>query len=304
VVGTVIRFYLDRHAGEGQALSVQGSLRMATLAGLSGRVVKTRHVNAFRRSVDMDFGKRYVYRVSTQSDGPSTVEEHPERAEAAGRAAMESVWNRFMSRAAKYHAIDDEADAVTALFTDIEAITAEPADVKGLIGALALIATRAYRLLGYPEQTGAHKLAHEALQAAIAGDWDAAGTHVSDAVDIEGGIYVCLMAWCDAYVMHATDGKISRMRGGVETRIGHIDADTGKVMKPGDPNLPARAAWAGDLIAARVRMDQPGFDALLEKIPAGDVGSYIGAVVECIAGTTRTLPRGWMNMGHAGCRHD
>jgi hypothetical protein len=55
---------------------------------------------------------------------------------------------------------------------------------------------------------------------------------------------------------------------------------------------PVRVQWAAQLIMARARLDRTSFEALIGMLPSsGKIqGSYVGAVLECVALTLKEAP--------------
>jgi hypothetical protein len=143
------------------------------------------------------------------------------------------------------------------------------------------------------------RLAAAAFQAALAGKSDAAIHYVQRINDECGGhgIYVALMAWIDSYADHATGG----LPGRAKVRMSYIQEDTGELTDDTSEKLPHEIAWAGQLTAARVALDQDRFDELIRRMPkdGGQIGLYVVAVLECVTRTINGLPRGFARMGEA-----
>lgn len=139
-----------------------------------------------------------------------------------------------------------------------------------------------------------------AYVAALEQDWDKATAAIQRINDECGPQFVpaAMLAWIDTYIDHATDGDFTLARevpertNYVNTRTGHLDEATAE-------GLPAEVVWAGSLIAARARMNRDRFDALLRELQGDGKqrGRYVGALLESIALTVNTLPRGFVKMG-------
>lgn len=148
-----------------------------------------------------------------------------------------------------------------------------------------------------PSHSKPIRLAHAALEAALADDHERAAAAVGRINKECGGegLYVALMAWCDAYHEHATDGKA----GGRPSAMRAIRVDTGELQATTDPALPARVAWSAALAEARIRSDKDRFDELVAELPDNgfERGEYIGQVLDSVALTINGLPRGFARMG-------
>jgi hypothetical protein len=130
----------------------------------------------------------------------------------------------------------------------------------------------------------ARDLAARALAAAIRGEWQVASAIVRrmNAECGSEGTMIAVVGWCDTLTVRlgldATKDTLA---------LGFVDQDTGtRSMSTG---VPQRTQWAGQLIMARARLDQPMFEALIDALPDDPkvVGSYVGAVLECVAMTLK-----------------
>lgn len=141
------------------------------------------------------------------------------------------------------------------------------------------------------------RLAHAALLAAVDGKWRRAEELITRInTECPGpGLGDALVAWCDAMQDHATDGdmsfqKIRTVTMAVETgELNHECAQTSYM------------DWVRQLLAARTAGDRGAFVALLEQLNTiGDGwerGRYVGKLVESVALSMRSLPRGYAVMG-------
>lgn len=141
------------------------------------------------------------------------------------------------------------------------------------------------------------RLAHAALFAAIDGKWDRANELLARLNrECPGpGLGDALVAWCDAMQDHATDGDMSFQRirtAPMAIETGELIAHDGK-----EPYL----AWCGRIIQSRTAGDRDEFVAALDELNAieGGVerGRYVSMLVESIALSIRTLPRGYAATG-------
>jgi hypothetical protein len=133
----------------------------------------------------------------------------------------------------------------------------------------------------------ARTLAAQALAAARKDDYPAASALVRQ-----------LNAECGSEgTMHAICGWIDTLaaKSGISEKdavlaLGFRDAGTGQVHL-GSEGVPDRIRWAGQLIIARARLDEPMFRALISALPADKTaaGSYVGAVLETVACTINDL---------------
>lgn len=141
------------------------------------------------------------------------------------------------------------------------------------------------------------RLAHAALRAGVVGKWKTVEA-LLNRINAEcpgPGLGDALVAWCDALAEHSNDGMPEFGR----IKVAHLNADTGAMNKR-DEITPERA-WAARLVAARGAGDRAAFESLLDElnaIPDGfERGRYATTLVESVAGTIRTLPRGYAHMG-------
>lgn len=106
-----------------------------------------------------------------------------------------------------------------------------------------------------------------------------------------------LLAWCEAYIDHSTDGDRNCQLG---CRVQWMDRETGQSGVGPHPGVPDRVVWAGELIAARVHDDQDRFVALLRdlgKLDGEEAGHHIVTVLEVITMAIRTTARGYVQKG-------
>lgn len=142
------------------------------------------------------------------------------------------------------------------------------------------------------------RLASAALQAAIAGKWktvESTMQRLGTECD-SGGLALALVAFCDTFAEHACDG----MPEFGKVKMASWCVDTGAVGPPPRESV----TWATELIQARVAGDQKAFSALLDKLNAMvdgfQRGRYVLELVESVALTIRSLPRGYARMGQGG----
>ncbi|GAA0738539.1 hypothetical protein Drose_04460 [Dactylosporangium roseum] len=145
------------------------------------------------------------------------------------------------------------------------------------------------------QHSKAVRLATNAYHAALARDWHKA-ERVLKRLNEEctgEGLFTALKAWCDTFINHASDGgEVGRFR-----MVGW-NVDTGAV---NESEVRASVAWSRRLIAARAAMDLEAFNTVLQElndIPDGfERGRYVAELLECVALTVNSLPRGYGRMG-------
>lgn len=146
-----------------------------------------------------------------------------------------------------------------------------------------------------PEHSKPVRLASAALQAAIAGKWKTVESvmHRLGAECDSHGLAMALVAFCDTFAEHACDG----MPEFGKVRVAPWNTDTGAIGKYERDSV----RWATELIQARAAGDEPAFSALLAELSAFDDGykrgRYVLELVESVALTMRSLPRGFARMG-------
>jgi hypothetical protein len=126
-------------------------------------------------------------------------------------------------------------------------------------------------------------LAGQALHAAIADDWPSANSAVRSISQECGdrGVMTLIYGLCDTL---AHRQGISQEPGTVIPRW-QLDGQ-GPIQTADDVPPPAR--WAGQFIAARIALDQPACEALLEAVPDDETFSRnVSALLQCVALTLR-----------------
>ena len=130
----------------------------------------------------------------------------------------------------------------------------------------------------------ARDFAARALNAAIRGEWDIASKIVRrmNAELGSAGAMIAVVGWCDTLTMRL---GLNEAEGALA--LGFVDESTGTRSMAG--GVAPRIAWAGQLIIARARLDEQMFNALIGALPDDPkvVGSYVGAVLECVATTLK-----------------
>lgn len=124
----------------------------------------------------------------------------------------------------------------------------------------------------------ARSLASRALNAAMRDEWPVAAAIVRrlNADCGSDGALIAVAGWCDTLA--------ARM--GVD---GEHPVEVKFAARPGETEPPTRIQWAAQLIMARARLDEESFYALIRMLPKNPkiVGSYVGAVLECVALTLK-----------------
>jgi hypothetical protein len=141
------------------------------------------------------------------------------------------------------------------------------------------------------------RLAHAALFAGIDGKWKRV-EEILQRLNAEcpgPGLGDALVAWCDALAEHSCDGMPEFGR----VNVAHFNSDTG-AMNRRDEITPERA-WTNRLVTARAAGDRDAFVAAMDELNAIPdrlaAGRYVTTLVQSVALTIRSLPRGYANMG-------
>lgn len=142
------------------------------------------------------------------------------------------------------------------------------------------------------------RLAQAALQQAVAGKWKAV-EHTMQRLGTEchgEDLTLALVALCDTFAEHA-EGCIPEFG---KVRAVAWNTDTGEVGRPARESV----QWATNLIQARASGDIEAFKALLGALNAMEDGfqrgRYVLELLESVALTIRSLPRGYARMGREG----
>lgn len=135
-------------------------------------------------------------------------------------------------------------------------------------------------------------LAGAALVGAVQDDWPAVEVALTRiGLELGGeGMYLALLAWCDALVLEYQragihtegDTRVARPLW-MEASTGRLDSDASAV--------PRAVRWAGQLITARTALDQPAYDALISALPEdpADLSEHINTLLSMVANTIHTL---------------
>lgn len=148
------------------------------------------------------------------------------------------------------------------------------------------------------EQYGkAIRLATNAYHAALASDWrkaERALARLNEECAGEG-LFTALKAWCDTFIDHATGGDdVGKFR-----MVGW-NVDTGAI---DEAQVRPSVTWSQRLIAARASMDLDAFNGVVQELnditDGFERGRYVGELLQCIALTVNSMPRGYGQMGRA-----
>lgn len=148
------------------------------------------------------------------------------------------------------------------------------------------------------EQHGkAIRLATNAYHAVLAKDWrkaERALARLNEECAGEG-LFTALKAWCDTFIDHASDGdRVGKFR------MTGWNVDTGAI---NEENVRPSVLWAQRLIAARAAMDLDAFNSAVQEL--NDIrdgfkrGEYVSDLLQSIALSVNSLPRGYGQMGRA-----
>jgi len=144
------------------------------------------------------------------------------------------------------------------------------------------------------------RLAHQAITAGVDGKWSRVGDIVKRLnIECPGpGLGDALVAWCDALAEHANDGMPEFGR----ARVAHLNKDTGTINKKEE--ITPEREWVARLVTARAAGDRDAFVAAMDELNAisdgFERGRYVLTLVESVALTIRSFPRGYARMGHRG----
>ena len=146
-----------------------------------------------------------------------------------------------------------------------------------------------------PEHRKPVRLAMQALHHAVAQDWPKATRVVArlNAECGEDGLGDALVTWCEAFVQHAHGGA----REFAPINMVRLNTDTGRLNEP----VPPRVEWATDMIQARAQGDLDRFQAKLAQLNSikdgYERGRWVSALIESVALSMRSFPRGYATMG-------
>lgn len=146
------------------------------------------------------------------------------------------------------------------------------------------------------------RLAHAALRAGIDGKWKTVEALLNrlNAECPGPGLGDALVAWCDALAEHSTGGDPGFER----VKVAHFNVDTGSMNRVEE--ITPEREWVGRLVAARAAGDRDTFKALLVELNAitdgMKRGRYVTTLVESVALTMRSLPRGYARLGRGDTR--
>jgi len=141
------------------------------------------------------------------------------------------------------------------------------------------------------------RLAAQVLHAALDEEWPKAERALRrlQAECDSGGLGLALVAWCDAFAEHATGGPPEFGK----VRMAPWNVDTGSV--GGEVREPVR--WAIALITARAQGDREAFVAGLDRLnqieDGFERGRWVSELIQSVALTIRSLPRGYGRMGRS-----
>jgi hypothetical protein len=129
------------------------------------------------------------------------------------------------------------------------------------------------------EDRAALQMAADALNAAIAEDWDAARKTLRNLSDEHGGegVGIALLGWCDVLI-----SKTLGLRGSAVELL-FMEKSTGAIGHA--RRVPREVSWAGQMLAARAANDRDTWDALLQSLPDSTIAAsvYVSALLEVVA---------------------
>jgi hypothetical protein len=141
------------------------------------------------------------------------------------------------------------------------------------------------------QHSKAVRLATNAYHAALASDWRKAERALARLNEecAGPGLFTALQALCDTFINHATDGgEVGRFR------LVGWNVDTGAI---NEAEVRPSVTWSHRLIAARASMDLDAFNAVLQELndinDGFERGRYVGELLQCVALTVNSVPRGY-----------
>lgn len=130
------------------------------------------------------------------------------------------------------------------------------------------------------DRDAAIELAARALHQAARNQFRAAGRTVAQLIEVFGdeGMQLALMAWCDYIAQHDPAGPHDP---GKPLALAFQEFSTGEVRAAGA--VEPETAWAGQMIVARLQMDEDQWRALLAVPPRREFGRYAGVLLYAVS---------------------
>lgn len=146
------------------------------------------------------------------------------------------------------------------------------------------------------EHSKVRRLAGALLAASVDQDWPKAQHYYTRlGAECTGEDLVdALMGFCDTFAAHAL-GDTPEF---TKVRLAPFDPDTGSIVAD---DMPDRAVWAHELLTARIAGDYDAFGVQIDRLNSltdgFERGAYVSALIQSVALTIRTLPRGYVQLG-------
>lgn len=105
-----------------------------------------------------------------------------------------------------------------------------------------------------------------------------------------GGMYLAILAWCDAYTSHSWGAEVPPALPVRQFQL--LDADT---LEEKD-DVAGNVRWAGDIVRARASLDQEAFTTAIDELAALDHmqrGVYVFTLLFTVGQTMRDMPYGY-----------
>lgn len=137
------------------------------------------------------------------------------------------------------------------------------------------------------------RLAHAALEYVRRGDQrrgEAYVRRIATECSHDGGMYLAILAWCDAYTSHSWGAEVPPAL--PVRRFQFVDADSREVK--GD--VAGNVRWAGDIVRARASLDQDAYTTAIDELAALDnvqASAYVFTLLFAVGQTMRDMPYGY-----------
>lgn len=139
-----------------------------------------------------------------------------------------------------------------------------------------------------PVERRALQLASVALNCAYSDDWKRAGAAVQRIGDECGGVGLAraILGWSDTLL-----ARLGHTPGN-PVELTYQQVETGRIDEDGE-NVPGPVRWAGKVLAARGRLDQAEWEALMDGLPedGAEVARHVAALLETVTLMLRQV--GW-----------
>lgn len=114
-----------------------------------------------------------------------------------------------------------------------------------------------------------------AWNASLNGDWESAANHVTRVAHLDGAAARIVAAFADT-----TAAELKKSGQDMPDGIAWVEVEDPALSVRHADQVTPNAAWAGRVLMARWRMDEPQWLALWAAIPDGQESAYIGTALE------------------------